>query len=1088
MGLISRIRQSIVFKTTFLMAVLILVIVSQLMVNAIKFKQITYSINNVRSYVEFNQLVRQANESFLIMDEQSNMWVGLLQFPDESQLARDTYIQAFDSRDQLNKALQSAENVAINASQRQMAAKAIRDARIYEGYFEQVQQNEGNYHAAARIMFVENTNASIKVASDLSNMESSTNQYLLSDLLNVSSLAMVNMSAMLGSGVFVVLFALFVLIFFKRIIAPLPVISDNMSLIAAGNLAEEHLARVVVKTKDEIFNLASSFQTMAGNLRSLIGALHMEKERLRVTLASIGDAVIATDIDNKVSFINPVAEHLTGWREGEALDQPIDQVFQIFNEETGQPAEIPVERVIRDGTVVGLANHTILISKDGTVFPIADAAAPIRDQSGAISGVVIVFRDDTERKKAERKLLDSNRMLADIIDFLPDATFVIDAGGSVIAWNKAIERMTNVKAQNMLGQGNYAYTIPFSGSRRPALIDLVLNFDEGLTGKYYSNFGWNGDILYGESESDTAAWQLGKTCVAASATVLRTSSGEVIGAIETFRDITSQKLLEASLTQAKDDAEKANRAKDDLLARISHEIRTPLNSIVGMVEMLFDTSLDIEQHDYVLTMQESASLLLGIINDILDFSRIKAGEIQLQKMAFQVLPVINGVIKIVTQWARGKGLELSSRIDAKLPAVLWGDPLRLRQILLNLTVNAVKFTRTGGISIRVLVEKEEAKHVTIRFEISDTGIGIAEEQRKKIFLPFVQVDGTYLSAAEGTGLGLTIASWLVRQMGGEIGVESEVDRGSTFWFSLRMERGLENTGLQDAEKAYELGDRLPSREATPKLILLAEDNPVNVKLTLLQLKKLGYDCRVVANGRDAVTAALSGDYALVLMDLQMPVMDGFEAIRLIRQEEIALGRHTPLIALTAHAVEGYREHCFTAGADDYLTKPVRLQELCSTLSLWLEPGRGPGEAAWPSAPPNDDGLVEDGFLMEVCGDGQTGLKMLEELIGIFRKDSTERLASLRDALERRDPLALREIAHGLKSGSTAVGALALASIASALEALGRSGTVVGGEKLLAEARDTCQRSLLVLNAIHRRLADERTYRENDADSHPGGGL
>lgn len=792
--------------------------------------------------------------------------------------------------------------------------------------------------------------------------------------------------------------------------------------------------------------------------------LFEEREQLRVTLASIGDAVIATDTQSIVTFINPVAEYLTGYTYAEAIGKPIDVIFRIANEETGGPVEIPISRVLRTGKVVGLANHTILISREGTVFPIADAAAPIRDSAGSIAGVVVIFRDDTERKQSEREILDANRRLTDIINFLPDATLAIDANGIVIAWNRAIEMMTGISSQDMIGKGNYEYALPFYGERRPLLVDFALKCDESMQREHLSIFYRNGDVLFAEGEPSVHAHSFNETYLWGAASVLRNARGEVTGAIETIRDITSHKLLEAGLTKAKEDADRANRAKDDFLAKISHEIRTPLSSILGMSEMLADTALTSEQSDYVFALQDSSSLLLGIINDILDFSRIQEGKIGLENISFQILPVIDSIIRIVGQKARDKGLEIMSLVDDHLPMVLCGDPVRLRQILLNLAFNAVKFTEKGEIRVSAVVQDEEDGWLTVRFEVIDTGVGVPEEERQKIFLPFVQGQGAYVPPVRGTGLGLSIASWLVTQMGGEIGVESEVGTGSKFWFTVRLQRGTigqtsaDRTGMTDSVS-------VPSLNRGVGLVLLAEDNPVNREMTLLQLQKMGFSARAVANGREAVDAALTGDYTVVLMDLQMPVLDGFESIRIIREQEKVLERHIPIIALTAHALPGYRERCLAAGADDYLTKPVRRQDLHRALTTWIQPGDGPKELSnsTSASTRSPEEVIDTGVLLELLGtEEEESLKVFEELFDIFTSDTLQRLAKLRQALAMDDAHALWETAHSLKSGSAAVGASSLAKVARELESLGRLGLTGHAEALVSRAEEEFTMACLAL--------------------------
>jgi signal transduction histidine kinase/ActR/RegA family two-component response regulator len=389
-------------------------------------------------------------------------------------------------------------------------------------------------------------------------------------------------------------------------------------------------------------------------------------------------------------------------------------------------------------------------------------------------------------------------------------------------------------------------------------------------------------------------------------------------------------------------ADAANHAKSEFVANMSHEVRTPMNGVLGMTDLLLDTPLNPEQAEYAGMIKTSAESLLSIVNQILDFSKLDAGKMDLDHLAFSLGSSLAPMLKTLGWRARQKGLEFSSSIDPEVPEALLGDPNRLLQVLVNLVANAIKFTDTGGITLRVRREAAENQSVTLHFLVQDTGVGIPAEKQAQVFEAFTQTDGSAARRFGGTGLGLTICRQLVGLMGGRIWVESQVGKGSTFHFTARLVVACPVSPSLPEATAEGQGPmagailRPAPRPLKPLRILVAEDNPVNQQLALRLLKRRGQSVVVANNGREALARVGQESFDLVLMDLQMPEMDGLEAARIIREKEKTTGAHLPIVAMTADTLPGDRERCLSAGMDNYISKPLRIEELLQVLTAVLE--------------------------------------------------------------------------------------------------------------------------------------------------------
>jgi PAS domain S-box-containing protein len=523
--------------------------------------------------------------------------------------------------------------------------------------------------------------------------------------------------------------------------------------------------------------------------------------------------------------------------------------------------------------------------------------------------------------KAQARARKSQDLYRTLTDNAPDALVVLDHAGDIVLVNPEAERMFQYDSTEMLGE----------------TMELL------LPERFHEAFAAQREMkaiqrVWGMRDIDLAARRKdgSEVPVEISISLLETEDGQLMSAA--IRDVTEDRRYLEDLAHARDEAVAASEMKSQFVANMSHEMRTPLNGVLGITELLRETGLKPEQREFVEIVQSSGESLLALINDVLDVSKMEVGCFELTCEAFPLVEVVEGTLRQFKYAAQQKGLELTMSVADGLPDEVMGDPVRLRQVLANLAGNAVKFTAQGWVEIRLAAG---ATPGVMRFEVVDSGIGIDPRMHQRIFEPFSQADSSMTRRFGGTGLGLSISRRLIEMMGGTIGVESEPGAGSTFWFEVALKSATE-APLRNADQSrivplHHSGGVIPPapEHGSALPVLVVEDNPVNQVVAERMVQKCGFPVHLVENGREAADLLRERSYAAVLMDCQMPVLDGYAATAEIRQRERGSTKHVPIIAMTAHSLRGDREKCLAAGMDDYLAKPVKSTALKEMLDRWV---------------------------------------------------------------------------------------------------------------------------------------------------------
>jgi len=651
---------------------------------------------------------------------------------------------------------------------------------------------------------------------------------------------------------------------------------------------------------------------------------------------------------------------------------------------------------------------------DGAWRWVESQGAPRFSPDGEFLGLVGTSKDITDRKQAEQALQQSEEKFRQLAENIREVFWMMNAAGTETLYvGPAYESIWGRSCASL-----YANPMDWLEAIHP-------EDRERAQEVFLRQLG--GETIDSEYRILTADGQ--EKWIRDRAFPVRDENGQVIRIAGIAEEITERKRYEDELIRAREEADAANQAKSRFLANMSHEIRTPMNGVIGMNQLLLDTNLTSEQRHFVEVAQSSGQTLLALIDDILDLSKVESGKIALEKADFSLHHAVEDVVRLLSVQAGATGLRVEARISPEIPGLLKGDARRLRQVLTNLCANAIKFTPRGAVTVEAVLESCSDATATIRFSVTDTGIGIDQKQIPKLFSPFFQADASTTRRYGGTGLGLAISRQLVEMMGGRIGVSSRKDQGSTFWFTAIFEHAAPHPR---SPVTHRLGEFPNGADSAPaghgETILVAEDNFTNREVILAQLEKLHYTAHTVCNGEEAVEALRHGHYPLVLMDCSMPVMDGYEATRRIRQLP---GARIPIIALTASAMAPDRERCMAEGMDDYLAKPVELPQLARTLARWTS--KADSRESAPAPPPaaaSRQVFDSESLLRRLMGDRALAGVMLQG----FMEDAPRQLACLRDRLAERDSAGVRLHAHALKGAAANVGGETLRDAASALEA------------------------------------------------------